>query len=56
MPEEKMEKEKVFFKEELSTEEETSTVYVQEDDVKVEITEIQGSVSNLTKFMNFFKL
>ena len=48
-----MEEEKVFIKEEISTEEDSSTVYMKEDDVKVEITEIQGSV---LKFMIFYKL
>jgi len=47
MTEEKMEEEKVFIKEEISTEEDSSTVYMKEDDVKVEITEIQGSVLTL---------
>ena len=49
---EKMKEEKVFIKEEISTED-TSTVYLKADDVKVEITEIQGSV---LKFMIFYKL
>ena len=40
---ENMEEEKVFIKEEISTED-TSTVYLKEDDVKVEITEIQGKL------------
>ena len=44
---ENMKEEKVIIKEETSIEEDTSTVNVKEDDVKVEITEIQGSVSNI---------
>ena len=51
---EKMKEEKVFIKEEISNEEDSSTVYLKEDDVKVEITEIQGSVLNLIKFMIFY--
>ena len=34
--------EKVFIKEDISTEEDTSTVYLKEEDVKMKITEIKG--------------
>ena len=50
-----MEEEKVFIKEEISTEEDSSTVYLKEDDVKVEITEIQGSVLTLQNLLIFYK-
>ena len=50
-----MEEEKVFIKEEISTEEDSSTVYLKEDDVKVEITEIQGSVLTLKNLLIFYK-
>ena len=39
---ENMKEEKGFIKKEISTEEDSSTIYLKEDDVKVEITEIQG--------------
>ena len=42
---ENMKEEKVIIKEETSIEEETFSA--KEDDVKVEITELQGSVSNI---------
>ena len=34
--------EKVFIKEDISTEEDTSTVYLKEEDVKMKITEMKG--------------
>lgn len=39
---ENMKEEKVSIKEELSTVEETCIIYLQEEDVKIEITETQG--------------
>ena len=42
LPSSTLEEEKVTIKEEISAEEETCSVYIQEDDVKTEIKEFQG--------------